>query len=243
MNLNELRKIISQSRQIVFFGGAGTSTESGIPDFRSANGLFHSTKGENVSPEDILSHDFFMEHTSEFYLFYKEKMIYTEAGPNPAHEALVELERQGQLQAIITQNIDGLHQLAGSTNVLELHGSVHRNYCMDCRTFYPLAYVVHSPELVPRCEQCGGVVKPDVVLYQESLDMDLLYRAISYIQEADTLIVAGTSLTVQPAASLIRYYEGNQFILINQSETPLDGLANITIRESIAKVMTEIVKK
>lgn len=170
-------------------------------------------------------------------------MIYTEVGPNPAHEALVELERQGQLQAIITQNIDGLHQLAGSTNVLELHGSVHRNYCMDCRTFYPLAYVVHSPELVPRCEQCGGVVKPDVVLYQESLDMDLLYRAISYIQEADTLIVAGTSLTVQPAASLIRYYEGNQFILINQSETPLDGLANITIRESIAKVMTEIVKK
>lgn len=242
MNLIDLQEIISQSRQIVFFGGAGTSTESGIPDFRSTTGLFHSLQEEEYSPEEILSHDFFLEHTTEFYRFYKEKMIYAEASPNPAHEALVELERRGQLSAIITQNIDGLHQMAGNTNVLELHGSIHRNYCMDCRAFYPLDYVVNSSELVPPCEQCGGVIKPDVVLYQESLDMELLYRAVSYIQQADTLIVAGTSLTVQPAASLIRYYGGDRFILINQSETPLDGLANITIRDSIAKIMTALVK-
>ncbi|MCR8643996.1 NAD-dependent protein deacylase [Paenibacillus sp. N1-5-1-14] len=241
MSVSELKQIIEQSENIVFFGGAGTSTESGIPDFRSADGLYNTNTGHNYAPEEILSRDFFMGQTDKFYEFYKGKMLHPSAQPNPAHKALVELEKQGKLKAIITQNIDGLHQLAGSMNVLELHGTVHRNYCMDCKAFYPLAFIVDDTHEVPTCTQCGGVVKPDVVLYQESLDMDLLQRAATYIQQADVLIVAGTSLTVQPAAGLVRYYSGDKFILINKSTTPMDRLANYVVNESIAKVLGEIV--
>lgn len=178
MDFNKLKKIVEQSDNIVFFGGAGTSTESGIPDFRSAGGLYSTGAGGNYAPEDILSRHFFLNHTKEFYEFYRTRMIYPAARPNPAHYALVELERRGQLKAIITQNIDGLHQLAGSANVLELHGSTHRNYCMDCRAFYTLEVVTDSQDSVPQCKECGGVVKPDVVLYQESLDMELLQKAV-----------------------------------------------------------------
>lgn len=240
MQVSELQQIIKQSRNIVFFGGAGTSTESGIPDFRSADGLYNTNTGHNYAPEEILSHDFFVSRTEQFYEFYKGKMLHPTAQPNPAHQALFELEKRGQLKAIITQNIDGLHQLAGNTNVLELHGTVHRNYCMDCRAFYPLAYMTNSSESVPTCTQCGGIVKPDVVLYQESLDMELLQNAASYIQQADVLIVAGTSLTVQPAAGLVRYYNGDKFILINKSSTPMDRLANYVVPDSIANVLQQI---
>ncbi|NHN29608.1 NAD-dependent protein deacylase [Paenibacillus agricola] len=241
MNFNEIKQIVNESRNIVFFGGAGTSTESGIPDFRSADGLYNEGTDESYTPEQMLSRDFFMERTEAFYSFYKSKMVYPDARPNPAHEALTKLEQRGQLQAIITQNIDGLHQLAGSANVLELHGSVHRNRCMGCQAAYPLASIIEAPGPVPLCERCGEIIKPDVVLYQESLDMDLLERAASYIQQAEVLIVAGTSLTVQPAAGLIRLYKGSQFILINKSATPMDGLANYIIPESIAKVLGALV--
>jgi NAD-dependent deacetylase len=241
MNFNELKQILKQSDNIVFFGGAGTSTESGIPDFRSTDGLYNSSNGGKYAPEEILSRDFFLKHTKEFYEFYRKQMIYPSALPNPAHNALFELERNGQLKAVITQNIDGLHQNAGSTNVLELHGTVHKNHCVKCGHFYPLDYILAFIEVVPACEKCGGVVKPDVVLYQESLDMDLLQMAASYIQQADVLIVAGTSLTVQPAAGLIRSYEGSKFILINKSSTPLDGMANYIIPDSIAKVLKQLV--
>ncbi|WP_372661313.1 NAD-dependent protein deacylase [Cohnella sp.] len=237
MKFNEIKNMVNESSNIVFFGGAGTSTESGIPDFRSADGLYNAGTDEVYTPEDILSRDFFMERTEEFYKFYRSKMIYPEARPNPAHEALVKLEQRGQLRAIITQNIDGLHQVAGSINVLELHGSVQRNRCMGCHTIYPLASIVESCVQVPICQRCGEIIKPDVVLYQESLDMDLLESAADYIKQADVLIVAGTSLTVQPAAGLIRLYEGRKFLLINKSATPMDGLANYIIPESIAKVL------
>ncbi|WP_240421267.1 NAD-dependent protein deacylase [Paenibacillus periandrae] len=240
MNFNEIKKIVGESSNIVFFGGAGTSTESGIPDFRSADGLYNEGTDERYTPEEMLSRDFFLERTEMFYHFYKSKMLYPDARPNPAHAALVKLEQRGQLKAIITQNIDGLHQLAGSTNVLELHGSVHRNRCMGCGALYPLASIIESRGPVPLCERCGELVKPDVVLYQESLDMELLERAANYIQQADVLIVSGTSLTVQPAAGLIRLYEGNHFLLINKSATPMDGLANYIISESIAKVLSAL---
>lgn len=236
MDYQALGELIRNSDNIVFFGGAGTSTESGIPDFRSADGLYNADTGVNVPPEEILSRDFFFAHTEDFYKFYKEHLIHPHAKPHPGHEALVHLERQGKLKAIITQNIDGLHQMAGSTNVLELHGSVHRNYCLDCRRFHSLDEVMASEGLVPRCE-CGGMVKPDVVLYQEGLDMQLLDRAVNYIRESDVLIVAGTSLTVQPAASLVRYYLGGRFFLINKSSTPYDSFADYVITDSFAKVM------
>lgn len=240
MELKELKEIVAASRNIVFFGGAGTSTESGIPDFRSTGGLF-STKHGDYAPETILSHDFFMQHVDEFYDFYKSRMLYPEAKPNPGHEALAELEQRGQLQAIITQNIDGLHQLAGSRNVLELHGTVHRNHCMNCNAEYDLAYILGSPSTTPLCQACQNIVKPAVVLYQENLDMPLLQRAVDYIEAADVLIVSGTSLTVQPAASLIRHYRGNKLVLINKSATPYDGMANYIIQEGFSKVMTELV--
>lgn len=233
--------MVVQSNNIVFFGGAGTSTESGIPDFRAADGLYSSSHGGKYAPEDILSRDFFLSHPEKFYEFYRSRMLHPSALPNPAHAALVELEKRGQLKAIITQNIDGLHQMAGSSNVLELHGSIHRNHCMDCHAFYSLEYITAASECVPKCEQCGGVIKPDVVLYQENLDIDLLQSAASYMKHADVLIVAGTSLTVQPAASLIRHYEGNKFILINKSTTPFDGLANYIIPDSIAKVLHQLI--
>lgn len=241
MEMDQLRALVADSRNIVFFGGAGTSTESGIPDFRSASGLY-STKHGEYAPETILSHSFFMQHTDEFYAFYKRHMLYPQAKPNPGHEALAALERRGQLQAVITQNIDGLHQLAGSRNVLELHGTVHRNHCMACNKEYDLAYVLESAETTPRCEACGNIVKPAVVLYQESLDMTLLQRAVDYIEAADMLIVSGTSLTVQPAASLIRHYRGSKLVLINKSTTPYDNMASVVIQEGFSKVMTALVR-
>lgn len=242
MNTENLRSMIQSSDNIVFFGGAGTSTESGIPDFRSADGLYNADTGVQHAPEEILSRDFFFAHTEEFYTFYKKHLIHTEAKPNPAHHALVKLEQQGKLRAIITQNIDGLHQLAGSSNVLELHGSVHRNYCLKCDRYHSLEEVMASSGTVPHCLACGQLVKPDVVLYQEGLDMDVLERAVSYIQQADMLIVAGTSLTVHPAAGLVRYYRGDRFILINKSTTPYDSAANVVINDSIAKILPQLVE-
>jgi len=242
MQLNEWKQLVSESRNIVFFGGAGTSTESGIPDFRSASGLYNTGTNEKYAPEDILSRDFFWERREDFYTFYKSKMVYTDAMPNTAHEALVRLEQRGQLKSIITQNIDGLHQKAGSQNVLELHGSIHRNRCTDCGSRYGLDTVMASEGIVPYCKKCGGLIKPEVVLYQESLDMELLDRAAHDIQQADMLIVAGTSLTVQPAAGLVRLYRGNKFILINKSSTPMDRMADLVISDSIGSVLSELVQ-
>jgi NAD-dependent deacetylase len=241
MDIAKLQTMVQASERIVFFGGAGTSTESGIPDFRSADGLYHTSSGMKYPPEVILSRDFFYMHTEDFYAYYKEHLIHTEAKPNPAHHALVKLEEQGKLSAIVTQNIDSLHQLAGSSNVLELHGSVHRNYCLNCDRFHSLEEVLSLPGTVPRCVDCGGLVKPDVVLYQEGLDMDVLESAIHHIQRADMLIVAGTSLTVHPAAGLVRYYRGDRFVLINKSSTPYDNKADVVIRDSIGKVLAQIV--
>jgi len=241
MEISKLRAMVQASDRIVFFGGAGTSTESGIPDFRSADGLYNTSTGMKYPPEVILSRDFFYMHTDDFYAYYKKHLIHTEAKPNPVHHALVKLEEQGKLSAIVTQNIDGLHQMAGSTNVLELHGSVHRNYCLKCDRFHSLEEILSMPETVPRCVDCGGLVKPDVVLYQEGLDMDVLESAISHIHHADMLIVAVTSLTVHPAAGLVRYYRGDRFVLINKSATPYDHKANMVINDSIGKVMTQLV--
>lgn len=242
-NIKRLKTLINESRNIVFFGGAGVSTESNIPDFRSANGLYNEKEDINYPPETILSHSFFIEHTLDFYKFYREKMIYKDAKPNEAHIALRELEKSGKLNAIITQNIDGLHQQASSGNVLELHGSVLRNYCVSCNLKYNLEYILNSEEIVPRCKVCGGVVRPDVVLYEESLNMEVLYKAIDYIEKSDMLIVGGTSLLVYPAASLIKYYKGNKLILINKQATSYDNIANLTINENIAEVFNECVLK
>lgn len=235
-----LKEMVSKSNNIVYFGGAGTSTESSIPDFRSETGLYKTEGGYSYPPEVMLSSAFFYNHTREFYEFYKAKMIYKDAKPNPAHISLSELEKNGKVKAIITQNIDGLHQLAGSKNVLELHGSVHRNYCIDCRESYDLDYIVNSPSIIPKCKKCNGIIKPDVVLYEEQLNMDILNKAIRYISEADILIIGGTSLVVYPAANLVNYYRGNKLILINKSETPYDHLANIVIHDSIGDVLSKI---
>jgi len=232
----ELKNIISNSNNIVFFGGAGVSTESGIPDFRSLDGLYNLKY--KYPPEKIISHSFYKNNTEEFYDFYKNKMIFLNAKPNMAHIKLAELEKTGKLKAIITQNIDGLHQMAGSKNVLELHGSVHRNYCIKCRKFYDVNYVVNE-DAIPKCS-CGGTIKPDVVLYEEGLDENIWQKAIKYIEEADVLIIGGTSLVVYPAASLINYYKGNKLILINKSSTSMDKKANLVINESIGKVFSEI---
>lgn len=233
--LTALRELINGSGNIVFFGGAGVSTESGIPDFRSAGGLFSERAG-NLSPEEILSRRFFMNHPEEFFEFYKTKMIYKEARPNHAHLALAGLEQAGKLKAVVTQNIDGLHQQAGSKEVLELHGSVHRNHCMKCRRFFDLDYVIESPG-VPKCDQCGGIVKPDVVLYGENLDTDILNKSVEYIARAEVLIVAGTSLRVYPAAGLIRYFSGKHLVLINKSSTPYDDMAELIINDSIGETL------
>lgn len=233
--LTKLKSIIDGSDHIVFFGGAGVSTESSIPDFRSAGGLYSERMGK-LSPEDILSHTFFMNHTGEFYEFYKSKMIYRDAKPNAAHLALARLEQAGKLKAVITQNIDGLHQQAGSREVLELHGSVHRNYCMNCGRFYALDHVLEA-DGVPVCDQCGGIVKPDVVLYEESLNMEILEKSRRYIAQADVLIVAGTSLTVYPAAGLVQYFSGRHLVLINKSPTPYDHAATLVINESIGETL------
>ena len=232
-NIAVLREWIAGSDNIVFFGGAGVSTESGIPDFRSTDGLYHQ-KFE-YPPETILSHTFFYQHTEYFYRFYREKMLPLEAEPNAAHRALAALERAGKLRAIVTQNIDGLHQKAGSKNVYELHGSIWRNYCTKCGKSYSAEFIRDSGG-VPHCA-CGGLIKPDVVLYEEGLDEKTIKGAVRAIAEADVLIVGGTSLTVYPAAGLIRYYGGNRLVLINRDETPYDGYANLIFREPIGQVL------
>ena len=228
-----LAKWIEESDNIVFFGGAGVSTESKIPDFRSVDGLYNQKY--NYPPETILSHTFFMRKTEEFYRFYRDKMIYKGALPNKGHLALSELEKMGKCKAVITQNIDGLHQEAGSREVLELHGSVLRNYCMTCGEFYNVDAVC-ACEGIPRCH-CSGVIKPDVVLYEEGLDNQILSKAIDYISKADVLIVAGTSLTVYPAAGLIDYHRGNKLVLINKTSTPKDSMADLIINEPVGETL------
>ncbi len=235
--IDELRKIVDESDNIVFFGGAGVSTESGIPDFRSVDGLYNQTY--KYPPETIISHSFYRSNPEEFYRFYKDKMIFADAKPNKAHMKLAELEQQGKLKAVITQNIDGLHQMAGSKNVIELHGSVHRNYCEKCHKFYDLEYIVKS-EGVPRCQECGGIVKPDVVLYEEALDDENMSRALDYISQADTLIIGGTSLVVYPAAGLIRYFRGRKLVVINMSPTQSDRNADLLIADKIGDVLGSI---
>ena len=232
-----LRKWIEESRSIVFFGGAGVSTESGIPDFRSVDGLYNQKYDE--PPETIISHSYFLRWPEKFYRFYREKMLYPQAEPNACHIALAKLEEAGKLKAVVTQNIDGLHQKAGSKNVIELHGSVLRNYCMKCGKSYPVSYVMEA-EGVPKCS-CGGTVKPDVVLYEESLHDGDMDRAVRAIHKADMLIVGGTSLTVYPAAGLVEYYRGDRLVLINKSPTPYDRYADLTIAESIGEVFRKCV--
>ena len=228
-----LQEIIDDSENIVFFGGAGVSTESGIPDFRSADGIYHQQY--RYSPEQIVSHSFFMRNTEAFYEFYKEKMMFLEAKPNAAHLKLAQLEAEGKLKAVITQNIDGLHQAAGSKNVWELHGSIHRNYCRKCGKFYDASYVKNA-DGVPRCE-CGGLIKPEVVLYEERLDSGVIEHSIRAICEADTLIIGGTSLVVYPAAGFIDYFRGKHLVVINKSATAKEVRAELTIAAPIGEVM------
>ena len=234
--IEKFKSLVEESNNIVFFGGAGVSTESGIPDFRSKDGLYNQKY--DYPPEEILSHRFFMRNTEEFYRFYKDKMNSLKYEPNITHLKLTELEQEGKLKAIITQNIDGLHQKAGSKNVYELHGSVLRNYCMKCNKFYDAKYVFNS-EGIPKCE-CGGTIKPDVVLYEEGLDDETVVNSINAIANADLLIVAGTSLMVHPAAGLINYFQGKNMVLINRDSTPYDNIANLVIHESLGKVFKEI---
>ena len=230
----QLQQWIADSDNVVFFGGAGVSTESGIPDFRSVDGLYNQRYDE--PPETILSHTYFTRRTEDFYRFYRDKMLCLDAQPNAAHYKLAELERAGKLKAVVTQNIDGLHQKAGSQTVYELHGSVHRNYCTKCRTFYGVDFIAGG-EGVPRCAVCGGLVKPDVVLYEEGLDQDTVEGAVRAIAKADVLIIGGTSLVVYPAAGLINYYRGNKLVLVNRDPTPYDGQADLVIHDSIGKVL------
>lgn len=234
--IEKLQQIVDSSKNIVFFGGRGVSTESGIPDFRSQDGIYNQKY--KYPPEIIISHDFFMNKPDDFFEFYKEKMIATSAKPNAAHFKLAEMEAKGKLSAVITQNIDGLHQLAGSKRVYEVHGSVHRNYCMNCGKFYDINYVANSNG-IPKCD-CGGIIKPDVVLYDEDLDMNIFNRAINCIENADTMIVAGTSLTVYPAANLVHYFNGNNLVLINRDETGIDNNANLVIHGNVGEVLNQI---
>ena len=232
-----LKEIVEESERMVFFGGAGVSTESGIPDFRSVDGLYNQKY--KYPPETIISHSFYMRDPEEFYRFYKDKMIYRDAKPNMAHKKLAELEAQGKLAAIVTQNIDGLHQMAGSKNVLELHGSIHRNYCMRCGKFFDAAYVKNS-EGQPKCDECGGLIKPDVVLYEEGLDQRVISKTVQYISQADVLIIGGTSLVVYPAAGLIDYFKGSHLILINKSATQRDSQADLVINDKIGEVFGQL---
>lgn len=234
--INKLQSIVDESDNIVFFGGAGVSTESGIPDFRSVDGLYNQKY--KYPPETIISHSFYRRNPEEFYRFYKDKMLFSEAKPNKAHMKLAELEAAGKLKAVITQNIDGLHQMAGSRRVIELHGSVHRNYCERCHKFYDLRYVIDAPG-VPKCS-CGGTIKPDVVLYEEGLNNQDIEDAIHYISEADTLIIGGTSLVVYPAAGLIRYFRGRHLVVINMSPTQSDREADLLITDKIGSVLDQI---
>ncbi len=234
--MERLRKIVDESDNIVFFGGAGVSTESGIPDFRSTDGLYHQQY--DYPPETILSHTFFVRKPEEFFRFYRDKMLALDAKPNAAHEKLAQWEREGKLKAVITQNIDGLHQAAGSRKVLELHGSVLRNYCMKCGRFYDARFV-QSREGIPRCD-CGGIIKPDVVLYEESLNMETMQEAAACIRQADVLIVGGTSLVVYPAAGLIDYYRGNKLVLINRTPTGRDDMADLVVSGSIGEIFSAL---
>lgn len=236
--MSMLRDVIESSRRIVFFGGAGVSTESGIPDFRSVDGLYNAETGVEYAPEVILSHSFFVTHTDEFYAYYRANLIHGDAQPNPAHRALAALERAGKLSAVITQNIDGLHAAAGSQRVLELHGSIHRNRCMQCDREYGVDAIVSS-DGVPHCGSCGGVIKPDVVLYEEPLDQRVIEASISELAHADAVIVGGTSLVVYPAAGLLRAFDGDHLVLINRDATDYDDLATLTIREPIGNALAE----
>ena len=233
----KLQELIDQHDNIVFFGGAGVSTESGIPDFRSQDGLYHQKY--DYPPETILSHSFYMRKPEEFYRFYRNKMLFPNAEPNRAHKALAKLEKMGKLKAVVTQNIDGLHQKAGSREVLELHGSVLRNYCTRCGKFYGLDAILNSTG-VPKCT-CGGTIKPDVVLYEEGLDQETIEKSVKYIANADVLIIGGTSLTVYPAAGLIDYYRGHKLVLINKSVTPMDNRADLVISGPIGEVLGDAV--
>ena len=237
MAYDELQKMIDESRRIVFFGGAGVSTESGIPDFRSVDGLYHMKY--EYPPETILSHTFFVRRPEEFFKFYRDKLLPLDAKPNKAHLKLAEWEKEGKLLAVVTQNIDGLHQAAGSKKVYELHGSVHRNYCQKCGRFFPPEYIRDSQDAVPVCP-CGGRIKPDVVLYEEGLDNDVVSGAVNAISSADMLIVAGTSLTVYPAAGLVRYFHGRHLVLINRDATPMDSECDLVIHDKVGEVLSSL---
>ncbi|MCC0630858.1 NAD-dependent protein deacylase [Clostridioides sp. ZZV15-6388] len=241
MDANNLKDLISNHNNIVFFGGAGVSTESNIPDFRSSTGLFSQKLNKQFTAEQLVSHTFFVKYPEEFFEFYKDKLIYPNAKPNNAHIALAKLEEMGKLKAVITQNIDGLHQMAGSKNVLELHGSVHRNYCTNCGKFFDLEAMLNLGGNIPHCDDCGSIVKPDVVLYEEALDSDIITKTISAISNADLLIIGGTSLAVYPAASFIDYYKGKYIALINKANTVYDKSASLVINRPIGEVLYEAV--
>ncbi|HBH3610482.1 TPA: NAD-dependent protein deacylase [Clostridioides difficile] len=241
MDANSLKDLIANHNNIVFFGGAGVSTESNIPDFRSSTGLFSQKLNKQFTAEQLVSHTFFVRYPEEFFEFYKDKLIYPNAKPNNAHIALAKLEEMGKLKAVITQNIDGLHQLAGSKNVLELHGSVHRNYCTKCGKFFDLESMLNLGGNIPYCDNCGSIVKPDVVLYEEALDSDVITKTISAISNADLLIIGGTSLAVYPAASFIDYYKGDYIALINKANTVYDKSASLVINKPIGEVLYEAV--
>lgn len=238
--IDELVKLIKNSKKTIFFGGAGVSTESGLKDFRSKDGLYNEKY--DYQPEEILSHHFFEEQKEEFYKFYKDKLNSLNYKPNKTHEVLYKLESKKLLSSVITQNIDGFHQMAGSKNVLELHGSVLRNYCVICGKFYSATEIFNSKDLVPKCS-CGGIIKPDVVLYEEPLNQDILTKAIKEISTADLLIIGGTSLNVYPAAGLIQYFRGKTIVLINKEKTPYDSICNLIIHDSIGKIMQELIEK
>ena len=237
--IDNLKQMLQSSRRVVFLGGAGVSTESGISDFRSENGIFKAIQQFGYPPEELLSHTFFVRKPDVFFRYYKTLLLTTDAKPNAAHAALAKLEAQGKLTAVVTQNIDGLHQAAGSRKVLELHGSVHRNYCMKCHAFYDAGYVAEA-EGVPHCRECGGMIKPDVVLYEEGLDQKTIQEAISVISHAQVLIVGGTSLVVYPAAGLIQYFSGDKIVLINKGATGMDKSADLLIQEPIGQVLEQI---
>jgi NAD-dependent deacetylase len=241
MEYEKLKDIILQSSNIVFFGGAGVSTESNIPDFRSELGIFKGRDNHSYPPETILSRSFFEKHVEDFYRFYRERMIYKNARPNNAHMALTKLENKGKLKAVITQNIDGLHQIAGTKNVLELHGSIYNNYCVRCRKNHDLDYIIRSKDIVPKCKSCGGVVRPDIVLYEEKLDMEVIEKSIHFISNAEVLIIGGTSLVVYPAAGLIEHFRGNTLVLINKTATSYDYKADLIIKNSIGEVLSKSV--
>ena len=236
----QLKKWIDESENIVFFGGAGVSTESGIPDFRSEGGIFQAINEYGVRPEVILSHTFFMQNPEVFFKYYKKTLLYPAARPNDCHKALAKLEAMGKLKAVVTQNIDDLHQRAGSKNVLELHGTLYKNYCMKCGKKFDLDYVT-ADDGITRCDACGGIVRPDVVLYEEGLDQETIYKSVDYISKADLLIVGGTSLNVYPAAGLLNYYRGNKLVLVNKSATPYDNKAALVIAENIGEVFRKVV--